>query len=91
MVPVSIVFIVCITIVIVSAIRFAKWQIKYEEESDPEKRAVRIAEKRRVLERDRAEWAHAFDKGTQTSSDQKALATNKIYLIDQKLLELADE
>jgi hypothetical protein len=47
-----------------------------------------VEEKKRVLERDRAEWAKGFGG---SNAEQSANATRNVKLIDQQLLALADE
>jgi hypothetical protein len=74
-----------LTVITCSSLWLSDRVHKRESELDVDPKSVRaaIAEKRRVLERDRAEWARMF----RTS----AFAVKRAADIDRRLLALADE
>lgn len=49
-----------------------------------------IAEKRRVLERDRSEWMRALERGNPATPAMQLAATQAVRQLDKQLLELAD-
>jgi hypothetical protein len=78
---------VCLTAIVLASLRFA-------EKTDPDGEQSRsrvIAEKRRILERDRAEWSACLRPSSGMTKSQKEGATTEISRIDKQLLALADE
>jgi len=76
-----------LTIITVASLIFAV-------KTDPARARARresIAERRRILERDRAEWAKSFHADSSADRDQRIGATRCIQMIDHKLLKLAEE
>lgn len=69
--------------------------LRYAERTDPTKRAAKersIAEKRRVLERQRKNWWDTLQIASEKKDEEtRKAASTRVIQIDQELLKLAEE
>lgn len=80
------VIVLSLAVVTVASIQFAKQVMRDEREADPlTLQRAAIHEKRRVLERDREEWAASLD------GDSLEEASRRMDKVDRELLKLAEE
>jgi hypothetical protein len=87
---------ICTSVVVVSSLQFAKYALEHERlheqrMMDPTAVEDSFAERRRVLERDREEWARAFGRGSASNVEARRTSTVNLREIDRRLLDLAEE
>jgi hypothetical protein len=78
------------TCIVVASLWFSDRVLKRERERGVGSPKV-FAEKRRLLERDRAEWSVALASNSTATQAQQVTATRRLDEIDKVLMAIADE